>query len=285
MWKVVIGIVALGISVQAAAVEFLGINLCNNTVDTSVRLPPDSPLVIQSVEIGKHGALVMLLEGGGAGALDRVDDVMSRYTGSRGSGDSRQLQWSGNTLTAVAELLKKGQVALVVKSGDPCGSAGATDQEPPSAAPSEAVNPVAEAAPAEPHETQAAPTVATPDGGLAAATAAVASASPGSLEDPNPESETPAEAFELDGDLDHAPAVDGWVDVMGVVNNNTGTDYRLATFDVAFFDEAGDLICVDTISVTQLKGGRSRAFRDSIECPGYEAESVARSELQFAGGY
>ena len=78
---------------------------------------------------------------------------------------------------------------------------------------------------------------------------------------------------------------DDWVDVMGVVVNNTVEGYNLATFDLSLWDAAGHLICVDTISVSVLKGGQHRAFRDSIQCPGYSASSIARTELHFAGGH
>ncbi len=287
MWKIIIGVVIWGISVPAGAVDFLGVELCRDSVSTSVSLPTDSPLKIQSVEIGKHGALVMLLEGRGGGTLDRVDDLMTGYTGSRGSGDSKQLQWSGNGLTGVAQLLKNGQVALVVSSTDDCTRADAGIQEPQSISAAATPAPLADGAAIRSSEVPATPTRATHDGGLAASTAAIAAASALPQEDPLPARTDVAltEGFQLRGNLEHHVAVDGWIDVMGVVTNNTGSDYRLATFDLAFFDETGDLICVDTISVTQLKGGRSRAFRDSMECPEYEADSVASSELQFAGGY
>lgn len=91
--------------------------------------------------------------------------------------------------------------------------------------------------------------------------------------------------FMLEGALQHASFDDDWVDVMGVVVNNTVEGYNLATFDLSLWDAAGQLICVDTISVSVLKGGQHRAFRDSIQCPGYSAETVARTELQFAGGH
>ena len=91
--------------------------------------------------------------------------------------------------------------------------------------------------------------------------------------------------FEIIGVISHEAADPPWVDVMGVVANHTITGYKLATFDLSFFDANGELICVDTISVTQFKSGRSRAFRDSIECPNYGADLVASSNLQFAGGY
>ena len=73
--------------------------------------------------------------------------------------------------------------------------------------------------------------------------------------------------------------------VMGVVANLSEISYRLASFDLSFLDADGKLICVDTISVSVLKAGQERAFRDSIRCPGYAAGTVASHQLQFAGGY
>ncbi len=71
---------------------------------------------------------------------------------------------------------------------------------------------------------------------------------------------------------------------MGVVANHTDTGYKLATFDLSFFAADGSLVCVDTISVSVLKPGQERAFRDSIRCVGYEAAEIAEVRLQFAGG-
>jgi hypothetical protein len=42
---------------------------------------------------------------------------------------------------------------------------------------------------------------------------------------------------------------------------------------------------VDTISVSVLKAGQERAFRDAIRCTGYVSEMVAETRLQFAGGF
>jgi len=72
--------------------------------------------------------------------------------------------------------------------------------------------------------------------------------------------------------------------VMGVVVNDSGTDYKVANFDLSFYDTAGDLVCVDAISVSELRDGQERAFRDSIRCSEYEAGTVATWKLQFAGG-
>ena len=91
--------------------------------------------------------------------------------------------------------------------------------------------------------------------------------------------------FHLKGKLKHAAAEDGWVDVMGVVVNNSGTAYAVASFDLSFYDGAGELICVDTISVNQLKDDQQRAFRGAIRCKDYVAEDVTSWKLQFAGGH
>jgi len=90
--------------------------------------------------------------------------------------------------------------------------------------------------------------------------------------------------FEVIGAISHQAADATWVDVMGVVANHTPTSYRLATFDLSLYGADGELICVDTISVSVLKSGQERAFRDAIRCPAYDAERVEGAELQFAGG-
>jgi len=239
MRKIFITAAVLAISIQASAVEFLGVNLCRGSVDTSVRLPAGSGLSIASVEIGSRGALVMLLEGG-ADALDRVDDVLAGSTGARGTGNADQLQWSGNTITALARVLKKGQVALVVSSTDDCGGqptlAEAPGAESSAGTPSHGTTGEASAAPDAPQRGE----TATPDGGLSATTAAIAAAAAepaGASREPATAGPAPA-GFELAEGFSHALAVDGWVDVMGVVTNHTGTDYRVATFDLATDESA-----------------------------------------------
>ena len=91
--------------------------------------------------------------------------------------------------------------------------------------------------------------------------------------------------FELKGTLKHRAEVDAWVDVMGVVVNRSAQSYKLASFDLSFYDDAGDLICVDTISVTRLRAGQERAFRDSMQCADYGTTAVVSTKLQFAGGW
>ncbi len=302
MRRLVIGILIVFAFVPlAAAADFLGATLCADSVNTSVLLPDDSPLTLLSVEVGKHGALVMLLEGKPSRVLDDVDDLMADLTGHRGTGTSQQLQWSGNSLTGFGKIIRKGNVALVVSSSDECGA----DPEPAAtmpqivaaevAAPPETEPPVPAAvgvdtapavAPVAPTEAveSAEPEPAVPAiAGAGAATAVAMVALPtGEVQTP-PAAE--AAGFPLEGSLKYSPAGDGWVDVMGVVANETEDNYRLATFDVAFFDASDALICVDTISVSQLKVGRKRAFRDSIQCPDFTVDSVARTSLEFAGGY
>ncbi len=89
--------------------------------------------------------------------------------------------------------------------------------------------------------------------------------------------------FELKGKLKHAAAEEAWVDVMGVIVNNSGDAYAVASFDLSLYDGSGDLICVDTISVHQLRDGQERAFRSAIRCADYDAAAVANWKLQFAG--
>ena len=95
---------------------------------------------------------------------------------------------------------------------------------------------------------------------------------------------TAIEEFELKGRLKHAAAEDGQVDVMGVLVNNSGSSYSLANFDLSLYDATGELICVDAISVSELRDGQERAFRDSIRCADYAPDAVVGWKLQYAGG-
>ena len=88
----------------AHAGEFLGIELCQDSKTTAVVLPPDSQLILESVEIGKHGGLVMLLKAEDGDVLDHIDNLMSRYTGSRGTGDRKTLQWAGREITNTSRM-------------------------------------------------------------------------------------------------------------------------------------------------------------------------------------
>ncbi len=132
MGRFVIGtVIVFAFVLPAAGADFLGATLCTKSVNTSVSLPDDSPLTLLSVEVGKHGALVMLLEGKPSRILDDVDDLMTELTGNRGTGTSQQLQWSGNSFTGFGKIIRKGNVALVVSSSDECGA----DSEPAAAMP------------------------------------------------------------------------------------------------------------------------------------------------------
>jgi hypothetical protein len=260
------------------AVEFLGVELCAGSIDTRVELPTGSHLVVESVEIGDQGGLVMLLSATTGKVMDNVDDLMVGITGVRGAGDEDALEWTGDRLTAVAQRVAKKYVALAVTSADPCpggvpGPASAAEISP--ATPGVAVPP----------EAAAEPMAKAPEPEPAAIAAAAMSAAPVPPAPPaEPAVATPTD-FEVVGAVSHEAADSTWVDVMGVVANHTATGYRLATFDVSLYDASGSLICVDTISVSVLKAGQQRAFRDAVRCPGYAAGAVARVDLEFAGGF
>jgi len=268
--------ICLGLAAVAPAecVQFLGVELCEGSVDTSVKLPVGSPLTLDSAEIGRHGGLLMLLKSDKGRVMDRIDDLMEYYTGSRGTGSDDKLQWSGNQITGYAQLIKEGYAALAISTTDDCRTAGSV--------------PAAEAAgTAESDETvepagvdgETVQLVPAPVAGVAPLVAT----RPAVPAEPSPAA-TPATDFTLKGKLKHTRADATWVDVMGVVVNSSGTDYKIANFDLSFYDAAGDLICVDAISVSELRYGQERAFRDSIRCAEYDADTVATWKLQFAGG-
>jgi hypothetical protein len=270
------------IALEAQAIDFLGVELCDGSTDTSVRLPPGSALVLESAEIGDNGGLVLLFGSMRGKVMEHVDDLMTGVTGSRGRGDEDLLQWSDNRVTAVAQRVAKKYVALAVTSGDPCRDA-----------PAPAAAPAAAAVTGEP--APAIDMVPPPEGSLGTTSAAAAAAVAAAIRPATADGEAndtastvdghvPAADFEVIGAISHEAADRTWVDVMGVVANHTDISYRLATFDVAFFSRGGELICVDTISVSVLKAGQERAFRDAVRCPDYEPGAVARVELQFAGG-
>jgi hypothetical protein len=272
------------------AIEFLGVELCKGSTDTGIRFAPGSSLVLESVEIGDHGGLVMLLSARSGRVMNHVDDLMTGLTGERGQGDDETLEWSGGRLTGVAQRVAKKYAALAVTSTDDCAAAGpapAPVSEEPIVEPS-AVDP----APSGSDPGEPAPDLLPEPVAATAATTAVAAATTTSPPTPEREPE-PVQApknpstsdFDLIGELSHEAADRTWVDVMGVVANHTGESYKLATFDLSFFASDGSLICVDTISVSVLKAGQERAFRDAIRCPGYDAGEVAESRLQFAGGF
>jgi len=261
------------VSIAAAptgAIEFLGVELCAEPVSTRVVLPADSPLSLESAEVGRHGGLVLLLHSKKGTVLDQVNDLMSSYTGSSGTGDERKLEWTSQEITGFAQVIKKDYVALAVTATEGC------------TVEAEVVPPTADV------ETEAAPP---PDPEpenieaeeMAAAVTAAAVATEGQAEPEELEAEILE--FELKGRLKHAPAEGGWVDVMGVVVNNSGLSYAVASFDLSFYDAARELVCVDTISVNQLRAGQERAFRGAIRCADYVADQIASWKLQFAGGH
>lgn len=267
----------LSAAAPANAVDFLGVELCVGSVDTSVVLPVGSPLSLESAEIGRHGGLLMLLKADKGRVMNHVDELMEFYTGVAGTGSEEKLQWSGNQITAYAQLITKGHAALAVSTTDDCRAA-----EPTGAA--------ATAGVAMGEKTTE--TVPEPDGESPAneveapvvAGTAVAAATSGPV---SPETTTDAVTpeFALKGPLKHSASEADWVDVMGVVVNSSGIGYAVASFDLSVYDAAGDLICVDTISVNQLRNGQERAFRASIRCADYDDAVVDSWKLQFAGGH
>lgn len=264
----------------AIAIDFLGVELCKGSTDTAVDLPIGSSLVLESVEIGDHGGLVMLLSARSGKVMGHVDDLMTGLTGARGEGDGETLEWSGGRLTGVAQKVAKKYAALAVASSDECP--GGSPAPVPAPVPAPAAAPPEPSPPAKSENASTSPEPVPMPAAAAAVVAAAASSSP-----PPPVAEPAAAAppdFTLVGSLAHSAADQTWVDVMGVVANHTNTGYKLATFDVSFFGASGELICVDTISVSVLKAGQERAFRDAIRCPDYNHDAVAEAKFQFAGG-
>jgi len=256
---IIAAILAMVAAAPANAVDFLGVELCAEQVNTRVILPAESPLSLESAEVGRHGGLVLLLHSKKGAVLGQVDDLMASFTGSRGTGDEQRLEWSGNQITAFAQVIKKGYVALAVTAAEDCSV------EP------EVVSEIA------------APEITVPVETVPAVAAAVVATEV--EEEPEIDSPAVVEDFELEGRLKHTAAEGGWVDVMGVVANNSGASYAVASFDISLYDTAGDLICVDTVSVNQLREGQERAFRGAIRCADYVAEDIASWKLQFAGGH
>ena len=282
-------------AVPAAAVEFLGVDLCVGSVDTSVVLPVGSPLSLESSEIGRYGGLLLLFKAENGDIMDHIDNLMSFYTDTRGTGDAKKLQWTGNEITAYAQLIKKGYAALAVSTTDDClavePDAGAetdaaTDAPEPAPTTDESVDAVAmeTAAIAAAGTTAVAEELQATEEDGAVVAAATALAAEDSMPDALPEPEPPPD-FMLKGRLKHTEAEDGWVDVMGVVVNNSGTAYTVASFDLSLYDGSGDLICVDTVSVNQLRDGQERAFRSAIRCADYDADAVTGWKIQFAGAH
>ncbi len=271
MRQIIIAVIfTLVASAPAAAVDFLGVELCAEQVSTRVILPAESPLSLESAEVGRHGGLVLLLHSKKASVLGQVDDLMASFTGSRGTGDEQRLEWSGNQITAFAQVIKKGYVALAVTATDDCTAE-------PARAPAPITIDTGEAPKAE----------ETKDSFDSEVTSAAAVAVVATEVEEEPEVDQPVvvEDFELEGKLKHTMAEDGWVDIMGVVANNSGASYTVASFDISLYDGAGELICVDTVSVNQLRQGQERAFRGAIRCADYDSAEVASWKLQFAGGH
>jgi len=276
----IVTIALLTAVLPAHAIDFLGVELCKGSIDTRVSLPPGSSLALQSAEIGDNGGLVLLLSATNGKVMDHVDDLMTGLIGRRGEGDGDFLEWSDGRLTGVAQKVAKKYAALAVTSTDDCP--GPETVPPPATA--EAVG--------EPQATAAAPTAETPASAPnllpdpvvpVAATAAVAATT---ATEPEADLAPAATAdFPVIGAIAHEAADPTWVDVMGVVANHTTTGYKLATFDLSFFSADGSLICIDTISVSVLKAGQERAFRDAIRCPGYSPDAVVETRLQFSGGF
>jgi len=282
-------------AVPAAAVEFLGVDLCVGSVDTSVVLPVGSPLSLESAEIGRYGGLLLLFKAENGDIMDHIDNLMSFYTDNRGTGDAKKLQWTGREITAYAQLIKQGYAALAVSTTDTCLAVepdavaeadAATDAPEPAPTAEESVDAVAmeTAAIAAAETTAVAEEPRATEGDGAAVVAATDPATEDSMPEAVPRPE-PRTDFMLKGRLKHTAAEDGWVDVMGVVVNNSGTAYIVASFDVSLYDGSGELMCVDTISVNQLRDGQERAFRSAIRCADYDAEAVAGWKIQFAGAH
>ena len=262
------------LALPAQGVEFLGVELCKGSVDTSVVLPVGSPLSLESAEIGRHGGLLMLLTAPNGEVLEFIDNLMATYTGNRGTGSEEKLQWSGNEITAYAQIIKKGYAALAVSTTDDCRAA-----EPvPIAETTTEKAPAPDATTPTMDEAQIAAGAAVATGTATGAAVAPAPAPPANHEP------TSFNEFEFKGRLKHAVGEDGWVDVMGVIVNHSGAAYKIVNFDLSLYDAAGELICVDAISVSELRDGQERAFRDSIRCADYTPDAVAGWKLQFAGG-
>jgi hypothetical protein len=253
------------------AVDFLGVELCADRVDTGVILPADSPLSLESAEVGRHGGLVLLLHSKKNQVLGQVDDLMESYVGGRGTGDERKLEWANDQMTAFAQVIQKGYVALAVTAAEGC-------TPEPEAAPASTAPETEPASPPE-SQTERSEVVDTAPAAAAAVAAETVNGAPPS------EPAAAAPDFELAGRLKHAAAEDDWVDVMGVVVNRSGSSFAVASFDLSLYDAEGELICVDTVSVNQLRERQERAFRGSIRCADYVADDVASWKLQFAGGH
>jgi len=272
MRQIIIAVIlTLVAGAPAGAVDFLGVELCAEPVSTRVILPAESPLSLESAEVGRHDGLILLLHSKKGKVLDQVDDLMFSFTGSSGTGDEQRLEWTGHQITAFAQVIKKGYVALAVTAAKDC----TTEPEAVPAAAAVEIEPTPAAKPT--------PETTVPEDTVPAVAAAVVATEVEEAPDVNVKTEVAD--FELEGRLKHSMAEDGWVDVMGVVVNSSGASYTVASFDLSLYDGEGELICVDIISVNQLREGQERAFRGAIRCADYVADEVASWKLQFSGGH
>jgi hypothetical protein len=219
----------------------------------------------------------MLLKADKGNVMNHVDDLMEFYTGDPGTGSEDKLQWSGNQITAYAQLITKGHAALAVSTTDDCRAAEPTGE---AAVAGLAVEEKTTETGTEPDSESPAGEAEAP---VVAGTAAAAAASEPVGRETAPDPVTPD--FALKGPLKHSASQAEWVDVMGIVVNRSGTGYAVASFDLSLYDAAGDLICVDTVSVNQLMMGQERAFRASLRCADYNETPIDSWKLQFAGGH
>jgi len=246
----------------AFGVDFFGATLCRNSVTTSISLPEDSGLRLASVETGEDNGLLMLLYATRGDAMENLDVLMTRITGHAGRREGDSMQWSGRKILAYASLVKKGTLAMALSSSDPCEPTPAIGPVPSKISP-----PAAAALPSP------APPAAIP---VKAAALPPVEHEAAALDE--------EEDFRLEGKLQWTAGPPPWIDVMGVINSLGQKDYRLAAFDLSFYDAEGGLLCVDTISIGMLKAGRTRAFRDSVNCPGLDPARIKSYRIQFSGG-
>jgi len=257
------------------AVDFYGATICRDHATTSVQIPDDSGLRLASVEVGDEGGLLMLLYAEEGEVLEQLDLLISRVTGSAGTQEGDSMQWSGGKLVAFASRIKKGTVAVAISSNDSC------PEEPALIAPESGL-----------------PRGLDTDSGEAMGAAAGIDQQSEARHDlikalPVPSDEHAGEIgavevetdFRLEGELKYSQTIPPWVDVMGLVRNNSGTAYRLAAFDLSLYDLKGDLLCAGTVSIGVLKAGQAHAFRDSIKCPDVDPGEISGYRFQFSGGY
>jgi len=272
---IVLGMIAVIWSLPGRldAADFLGAELCRDHVTTGVVFPVDSGLKLRSVEKGEDNGLLLVVYATEGDVMEHLDALMSRITGKPGISEDRSMQWSGNNIVAFASLIKSGTVAMALSSDGPCRRANSAVAGLPEGLDTERIG----ASP----DTEARilptgnrPSPETEASGTNPEKPAEAGELPAAGNDPD---------FSLRGPLKYSRAISPWVDVMGIVENGTERSYRLVVFDLSLYDLEGQLICSDTISVGGLKPGQAHAFRDSINCPDFDAARVASFRLQFSG--